>query len=209
MKRIVTSCFLLILLAGGVVFALDRWSASFISLVRYGYFSLPSFMERRTVMIDDRTVSFLLARFARGEKEWNMATSPSTPKSIHEWRTHLGADFVVNGSYFSATGEPTGFYQTPTFESVVAWPDFSNEVKPIGYTFAVWIDDGDLDIGYIPNMTTPPAPNIAAFASFPTLILNDQPMVEKDSGALARRTMLAKDSKESMYVIVTESGELS
>jgi hypothetical protein len=209
MKRIISSCLLVVAFGGFAIIAMDHWSDALVSVLRYGYWQLPSNMERRTVVIGDRHLSFLLARFALGEYNWSFANATAMPKTVHEWREQLGADIVVNGSYFSETYAPTGFYQTPTFASAIAWPDFSREEIPIGYTFAAWIDaDDDLRLGYTPTMSAP-AVNAAALTSFPTLVKDDISMIEKDSGVLARRTILAKTADETVYVIVTESGELS
>lgn len=189
--------------------AFQRWSGQIISFLHYGYRFLPPFIERRTAIFGERHVTFLFARFAPGEMTWHLANSPSMPRVVSDWRSHLEADIVVNGSYFSQENVPTGFYQTATWPSVVDWPVFADESAAVGYTFAATIVDSNLQLSYIPDMPRSPSPVTASFASFPTLIVNDVPMVAKDSGALARRTVLATDAQQNIFIIVTESGELS
>lgn len=208
MKRILFSCAVVAAMIIGALCAAWYWRGELLSVARYGYFALPEHMERRVVYVNEQAVSFLIARFEPDAFTWQFASAPNMPKTVKEWREHLDATFVVNGSYFLPSGEPSGFYQTPTFPSTIPWPVFSPDEPPVGYTFAVTITDGRMTLGYVPEMTEPPA-GTSAFASFPTLVRNDESIVTKESGALAARTMLAQDEKGTIYVIVTESGEIT
>lgn len=173
---------------------------------RYGYADLPTFMERRIATFDGHEVSFLVSKFS-AESQWLLANDPSSPKSVHEWRTHLGARFVMNGSYFTDTNQPAGFYSINGSSSAVAWPNLA--IDDNGYTFAVNIQDGKMNMYFVPASSMLGPYSGSTLLSFPTLVLNDTPMVAEDSGLHARRTVLAQEDDGTIDVIVSESGEES
>lgn len=175
--------------------------------VQYGYADLPGFMERRVATFDGHEVSFLVSKFS-AESKWSFANDPSSPKSVHEWRQDLGARFVMNGSYFTETNQPAGFYSLNGSPSAVPWPETAFNEN--GYTFAVNIrEDGSMNMYHVPASSMLGAYPGSTFLSFPTLVLNDMPMVAEDSGFHARRTVLAQEDDGTITVIVSESGEES
>jgi hypothetical protein len=134
------------------------------------------------------------------------------PKSVRTWREETGASLVVNGSYFLEDNQASGYWQAGEIESRIDWPTLEEHKDPVGYTFAVSTVDEELLLRYLPTEPIDePTPD--TFLSFPTLIADGQPLVSRDSGMLARRTVVA--SQDSMvgpghdYVIVTEEGQLS
>lgn len=174
---------------------------------KYGYADLPAFMERRTATIDNHPVSFLISKFSENAFKWGLANDPSRPRSVHEWRKDLGADFVMNGSYFTETNQPSGFYSIDGGSSAVPWP--ATAFNENGYTFAVNITDGKMNMYFVPASSMLGPYSGSTFLSFPTLVLNDTPMVATDSGLHARRTVLAETNEGVIYVIVSEAGEES
>ncbi len=174
---------------------------------KYGYTKLPAFMERRVTAFDGHEVSFLVSKISVDAVKWGLTNDPSSPRSVHEWRTFLGAEFVINGSYFTETNEPSGFYSIDGASSQVPWP--ANAFDENGYTFAVNVNDEKMNMYFVPTSATlGPFPG-STFLSFPTLILNDTPQITIDSGLHARRTVLAQTDDGNIYVIVSESGEVS
>ncbi len=176
-------------------------------LFRYGYADLPAFMERRIATFDGHEVSFLVSKFA-ADSQWSMVNNPASPRSVHEWRQSTKSMFVLNGSYFTETNQPAGFYSIDGAESAVAWPEIA--IGETGYTFAVNIrEDGTMNMYHVPlSSLLGPYPG-STFLSFPTLILNDTSAIAEDSGLHARRTVLAQEDGGTIDVIVSETGEES
>lgn len=191
----------------GVVVA--AWLPSMKLFFQYGYADLPTFMERRVATFDGHEVSFLVSKFSADSK-WSMMNDPSSPRSVHEWRKNLGATFVVNGSYFTETNQPTGFYSIDGANSAVPWPESEIGDSENGYTFAVNITtDGGMNMYFVPASSMLGAYPGSTFLSFPTLVMNDTSMIAVDSGLHARRTVLAEADDGTVYVIVSEVGEES
>ncbi|MEK7632692.1 MAG: phosphodiester glycosidase family protein [Patescibacteria group bacterium] len=199
----------LAMVCGGVALGLlfAAYLPTMKSVLRYGYADLPAFMERRITSFDGHEVSFLVSKFS-ADSQWSFANDPFSPRSVHEWRKNLGATFVMNGSYFTETNQPAGFYSINGADSIVAWPNVAFDEN--GYTFAVNITpEGTMNMYHVPaSSMLGPYPG-STFLSFPTLILNDTPMVAEDSGLHARRTVLAQEDDGTIDVVVSESGEVS
>ena len=207
MKRFLAFGCLIMTLCGialGIVAA--AWLPSMKLFFQYGYADLPAFTERRVATFDGHEVSFLVSKFS-ADSRWVMKNDPAAPKSVHEWRQSLGAKVVINGSYFTDANQPTGFYSIDGAQSIMSWPDLAT--NETGYTFAVNIQDGKMNLYHVPasSMLGPYAGS--TFLSFPTLVMNDTPMVAVDSGLHARRTILAQEDNGTIVVIVSESGEES
>lgn len=198
----------LIMVGFGIVLGIvaAAWLPTMKLFFRYGYADLPAFMERRVAVFDDHEVSFLVSKFST-DTRWVMKNDPAAPKSVHEWRQSLGANFVINGSYFTDANQPTGFYSIDGAKSAVPWPDLA--MNEAGYTFAVNIQDGKMNLYHVPASSMLGPYTGSTFLSFPTLVLNDTPMVAVDSGLHARRTVLAQEDNGTIVVIVSESGEES
>ncbi len=213
--RWVIACIGIVLLATGgylVVTYARSWTSIGLEYLRYGY-TLPSNVERRTAVIDGETVSFLVVHLD-DSMTWGLANDPSRPRSVHEWRADLDADLVINGSYFTETNQPAGYYVL-NGESNGVCPMLSSQGDiAFGYTFSVWIDDADhLQFGSTAShpelcggMDVNPADT---FASFPTLVLDNASMIEGDSELKAHRTMLAQTLDGATSIVLTESGEVT
>ncbi len=201
----------LAMLCGGVVLGciVAAYLPTMKLFFRYGYADLPAFMERRVATFDGHEVSFLVSKFS-ADSQWSMVNDPSSPKSVHEWRQSLGASFVINGSYFTDANQPTGFYSIDGAVSAVVWPESEIGDSENGYTFAVNITtDGGMNMYWVPTSSMlGPYPG-STFLSFPTLVMNDHALVATDSGLHARRTVLAQEIDGTIYVIVSEVGEVS
>jgi len=206
-KWIACGCIGLVSIAISIAAAIHFLLPTGLLYFNYGYADLPSNMERRTAIIDNHPVSFLVSKFSENTSKWGFANDPSSPRSVHEWRTFLDAKFVINGSYFTETNHPSGYYSLDGASSIIPWPETAFNEN--GYTFAVNINEGKMNIYYIPmSSMLGPYPG-STFLSFPTLVLNDMPMVAVDSGLHARRTILAETDDGVIYIIVSEAGEES
>ena len=209
------ACIGMILLTLGGMFVVMNarsWISASLEYLRYAY-TLPSNVERRTAIIDDETVSFLIVHID-DTMTWGFANDPTSPRSVHEWRTDLDVDLVINGSYFTETHQSAGYYVLNGERNGVCPMLSSNSDIAFGYTFSVWIDDADhLEFG-----STSSHPELCGgmdvappdtFASFPTLIYQNASMIEKDSELKAHRTMLAQTVDGEQYIVLTESGEVT
>lgn len=196
------------MVAVGIVFgiALAVWLPPAVQYMQYGYADLPSFIERRIATFDGHEVSFLVSKFDSDNARWALMNDPSSPRSVHEWRETSGAQFVINGSYFTETYQPSGFYAIENGSSMVPWP----EADASGYTFGVNVnDDGRMHLLYLPQEASATPPEGSTLLSFPTLVVDDVSMIKADSGLHARRTVLAQTDDGTTYGIVSESGEAS
>lgn len=207
MKRVLAGCGIFIvavtvmaIIAAHIVFPTVR------NYLRYGYTDLPSFMERREAIFDGHPVSFLVSKFSPDAMLWSLVNDPSSPKSVQSWRSDLDTDFVINGAYFDEKNEPTGFYQSSNVPSITPWPNIAD---PAGYTFFVSIDDGKMNLSYLPSLAQGVTADRSTFLSFPTLLINNTSMIAADSGLHARRTVLAQTDDGTIFVIVSELGEES
>lgn len=196
-----------VVLVVAIVLIARVWLPMATAYFRYGYADLPDFMERRVATIDDHEVSFLVSKFSANDYRWNLTNTPSDPKTIHEWRQNIGAMFVMNGSYFNDANQPTGFYSIDGESSTVPWPAGNSDDN--GYTFAVNVNDGSVNLYFVPASSTLGPTQGSTFLSFPTLILNDTPLVKEDSGLHARRSVLAQTDDGTVYVFTSEVGEES
>ena len=208
MKRTIIFGAVAIIAVTLVLVSLRGWPRKIADFLTYGY-SLPSSMERRIALVDGRKVSFLILHVPQA-MTWGLANDPSAVRSVHEWRTVLGATVAINGSYFDGQNSPAGYYQQNGENSAVGCPDFSDSASLAGYTFGVSIQSDKLHLSYIPQDPSfcSNLLSTARFASFPTLLVDGEPAVAADSGFLARRTMLAQGDN-GVDIIVTESGEVS
>lgn len=198
---------------GGVFIRLraQSWISTATEYLRYGY-TLPSNVERRTAIIDGESVSFLVVHLD-DTMTWGLANDPTSPRSVHEWREDLGADLVINGSYFTETNQPAGYYSIDGNANTVCPMLSSNADVAFGYTFAVWIENSQITFGYSADHPEicggPAAAPVTAFASFPTLVYQNASMIEKDSELKAHRTMLAESIDGAKSIVLTESGEVT
>lgn len=188
-----------------------QWISTAMEYLRYGY-TLPANVERRSAAIDGEFVSFLIVHLDDA-MTWGFANDPSGPRSVHEWREDLGADLVMNGSYFTETNQPAGYYSIDGNANTVCPMLSSNADIAFGYTFAVWINDHRLEFGYTADHPEicggPAAAPVTAFASFPTLVYQNASMIEEDSELKAHRTMLAQTVDGERFIVLTESGEVT
>lgn len=169
---------------------------------------LPDGLSRRTVAFDDRDATLLVYRLPTFGAQYAFVGDPSNPRSVRQWREDLGADVVFNGSYFNADNTPSGYWKTGKGTSTVLWPSLEAQADPYGYTFALSVANDGLRSRYLPSDPVE-EPVDEMFLSFPTLVADGRAMVEKESGLLARRTVVAEDADGTDYLIVTEEGTIS
>ncbi|HPN15466.1 MAG TPA: phosphodiester glycosidase family protein [bacterium] len=172
---------------------------------------LPANMERRSLeFADGRTINFILVKLPADEWQWSLENQPQEPKTVKRWREDLNSHLVINGSYFNESQTPTGFYQSDDQTSSIGWPDADSQKNPNSYTGSITITDGNLKLNYLPQQPgLEPSSATQAFLSFPTLLFDGQALVKEDSQKYARRTVLAQDSNNIQYIILTESGVIS
>ncbi len=170
---------------------------------------LPKNFERRTMSFaDGRVVDFVVARMPNDQWAWSMQNDPQAPKKVSAWRQDLKSNLVINGSYFTETNQPSGFYQLGSKDKRVKLPEPN---KDKGYTGLVGIIDGKLQLGYLPylRLESRVIEFDSAFLSFPTLLAGGKSMVETDSNKLSSRTVVAQDKDGNIFVIMTEKGNVS
>ncbi len=170
---------------------------------------ISDFMERRSVTYNDgRSVTFIIVEVDPNEFKWGLADDSSAPKNVMAWRQELGADLVINGSYFDELMQSTGYYHAAGATSTrVPWPSRDSQSDELSYTGLVQIVDGNLKLFYLPaEPLKESAPDVAAFLTFPTLVAEGKSLIQTDSQKFAHRTILAKDINDVPYIIITESG---
>lgn len=170
---------------------------------------LPTDFERRTMSFaDGRVVDFVVARLPSDRWTWSMQNNPQAPKKVSAWRQELKSNLVINGSYFTETNQPSGFYRIGSKDKRVRLPEPN---KDKGYTGLVGIVDGKLQLGYLPylRLESRVIEFDSAFLSFPTLLAGGKSMVETDSNKLSSRTVVAQDKDGNIFVIMTEKGNVS
>lgn len=169
---------------------------------------VPDGLARRTSVLGGREVGFIVMRLPTSLREYSFVADPENPRTVRQWRQDLGAEIVFNGSYFKEGGFPSGYWKTGKGESAVPWPSPEERADPHGYTFSLSAFVNGLRMDYLP--ANPVDETIdETFLSFPTLVAEGAPMVEADSGQLARRTVVAMSERGDAYLIVTEKGTLS
>jgi len=170
---------------------------------------LSNFMERRSIVYNDgRTATFLIVKLAVNDFRWGLAEDSEAPKTVMAWREALRADLVINGTYFTEMMQPTGYYHAAGATSThISWPSRDEQKDDTGYTGLVQIVDGQLNLYYLPDEPQKEsAADVAAFLTFPTLVAGGESLVKTDSQKYAHRTILAKDSDGTPYIIITENG---
>ena len=157
---------------------------------------------------DGRVVDFVVARMPNDQWAWSMQNDPQAPKKVNAWRQELKSNLVINGSYFTETNQPSGFYQLGSKAKRVKLPE-PNQDR--GYTGLVGVIDGKLQLGYLPylRLESRVMEYDSAFLSFPTLLAGGKSMVETDSNKLSSRTVVAQDEDGNVFVIMTEKGNVS
>lgn len=168
---------------------------------------LPENVTRRVAEIDGREVTFLLLAFPTDAWEWSLAADITDAKTPEEWHTVLGADVVVNGTYFGTDNMPSGYYQLEG-ASAVPWPSEEEQKEPSSYSFLTSIVDGAPRFAYLPNAPQP-EPTTPSLLSFPTLIAQSSTLVDEDTFRYAERTVLAAAEDGTPYIVLTEDGEVS
>jgi exopolysaccharide biosynthesis protein len=211
MKRFAVFFLVPALLGAGCVSSSPQATPSPSSAVVAPINNLPVYAERRVVNLSEtgERVTFLMLRIEPDAWQWSLAQDPGNLKTPEAWRAQLGAEIVMNGSYFNERGEPSGYFRNPPDvpSSSIRWPlDAQNRT---GYTGAVLLKDGALSLAYLPDADLDPAQADAIFLTFPTLVANGKSVVEKESGLRARRTALAEDADGRDYILVTEEGSVS
>jgi len=175
--------------------------------------SLPSFIERRKISLDeDRKVTMLFIKIDQKKWQWFSQNKPDKALSISQWQEKLNASLVINGFYFDEKEQPTGFYQVAKgAPSKIKWPSIENQKKNNGYTGLVTITkNNELRLKYLPYSPQPePNADSSNFLSFPTLVAGGFPLLTKDSKKYARRLALGMDREDNIYIIITELGNLT
>lgn len=173
--------------------------------------ALPNYLERRSYSRQSgEKIVFLIAKIEPGLWNWSLAEDRGEPKTPSAWRRELGATIAVNGVYFTASGTPAGYLRLGAAgKSLKPWPRESERKNKIGYTGAGIISGGRLDLAYLPTDEVDPEKGETIFLTYPTLTVDGEAAVEKETGLVARRTALAEDDAGNVYVIVTEAGGLT
>lgn len=165
---------------------------------------MPEYVTWRTASMNGRRVEFMVVELPRSLWEWDVVEDVDNPKTVKEWREALGADIVFNAAYFNEDYTASGFMKEGKGPSRVPWPTREEQADPYGYTFLVH----NLHSTYLPR-DPQEEPVGDAFLSFPTLVVDGQPIVAEDSQKYAARTMLAEDVNGNSYMVITTEGSVS
>lgn len=125
------------------------------------------------------------------------------PKSLSMWSKDTGADIVVNGGYFHPDFLPSGFLVSDG--EVVGTRAFDLDKSGL-----ISIQNGKLDI--VDLDVSPEKVNETfehALQSYPFFIKQGKPSIKKDSGKIGRRTAIAIDNDDNVYLIMVPYGDLS
>jgi uncharacterized protein YigE (DUF2233 family) len=123
------------------------------------------------------------------------------PKRLEEWETNTKSEILLNAGYFDENFRPTGLF-------VINGDEIGGNRYDPSRSGLIKITDGYLiieDTDFIPDIQD----NISLLQSFPLLLSNGKPAVKEDSEKLARRTVIAQDSEEHIYLIVIDQTPIS
>lgn len=130
--------------------------------------------------------------------QWDLHYS-KTPRRLQAWSDELSAPLLMNGSFFTETYEPTGYFAVDG--SVI-----SNSSYTEGNIGTVAISQGKLRlIGSVQNVSE----GTDAFQSFPLLLSEGLPTIDADSEKIARRTILAQNEQGQTFVILFDASPVT
>ena len=174
---------------------------------------LPDFIQRRIISFDNkRQTTMLFIKVDQAKWQWFSQNNPQHPLSLIEWQKKLQSPLVINGFYFDENNQPTGFYQVEKGPpSKTKWPSLEKQKKATSYTGLVTINAKyGMRLKYLPYSPQKEPPQESSnFLSFPTLVAGGFSLIKTDSKKYARRTALAMDRDDNIYIIITELGTLS
>jgi hypothetical protein len=143
----------------------------------------------------------LLARIDPGNFRFTVENDPSGSRNLDDWMTKTGAALVVNGSYYSRTGEPS----TPVVSNGKLIGPSQYDSKHGAFVFK-GMSAGIKDL-LKDDWRTVLAQTETAIVSYPLLVAPDgsTARVPKGSGWLANRSFIGED-RSGRIIIGTTKG---
>ncbi len=155
--------------------------------------------KQQAVTISTAEEVFHLVRIDQTQAVAQVAVAETTPQSVSDWAAQLGANVVINGSYFDEQ------YQLVTRTKV---DEQTYGVLLSGPTGVVYLDNAEQLWRIIPwsgaDITA-----ATALQSYPVLLSDGDIKFTTGSQASAQRTVIATDGEQRLYFIVAEYGVLS
>lgn len=173
--------------------ALDEWQ------------SLQAGIERRIIALMDENGRIQdrlhLVRIDQSLRRFEIAYAPGEPKAITSWRTELGADVVVNGSFFTPEYVATGRIIINGQASGQSYGDFAGMVA---------IVDGVLQVRDLAERPYSASEALDfGLQAFPVLIKSGGVQAYFDDGESDRRTVIGVDKNGRVLLIVSQLGSFS
>jgi Phosphodiester glycosidase len=150
------------------------------------------------VSASDRIVDHvLLARIDPTRFRFVLRNAPDGDRNLDDWMAQLGAALVVNGSYFTRSGEP----DTPVLSDGVPLGPHSYDAKAGAFVAG----DGFAGIRDLAGEDWRTAFGRAdnAVVSFPLLVADGENRVKRKSNWLANRSFVAEDSAGRILIGTT------
>ncbi len=143
-----------------------------------------------------------IMKLGKGTFNASVESSAAAPKLVSEW-ADSGGGLVINGAYFNEDYTPSGLL-------IIDKKRIGTRKFDYDKSAALVIKDGDVSIV---NLKKEPRTRLESFdyvlQSFPLLIDEGNNTIGVDSQKKARRSAIGIDAVGNVYVIVSDSGDLS
>lgn len=157
-------------------------------------------IEKMTYFVSEADQHVFWEIFKLDQEKFNFKiVNSKIPQTTLEWQSQIGANIVFNGGYFLEDFSPAGMLITDRELIGNRQFDFdkSGLIAINNNKIEIWdLTDTALDKNSLPDF---------ALQSFPFLIKNSQPAITEDSGKKARRTILALDKNQDLYLIIVNN----
>lgn len=144
---------------------------------------------------DDSESAFMyLLKIDQKKFKFSIKNEPQNPKTVSGWKEeNKNAIAIINAAYFNEDFSPTGFIIENGIEESTSTFDY-NRSGMITLSPNVDIIDTSTSNSFVEKNTTD------ALQSFPFLIKNNKSAISEDSGKTARRSFIAKDINQNIYI---------
>lgn len=173
-----------------------------------GWSTLQPGLERRSINLTNPNGELIetvqIVRLDPAYYSFNVAYEPLTPRALGEWATHLGAQVVMNGGYFSKEEEryyANGLLIVDGQPIGSSYGDFAGmlAVTPHGPELR-WLAQQPYD---------PTEPLLAGLQSFPLLVKPGGQIgftAEHEDHLMARRSAIGQDRRGRILLLVAPMG---
>ncbi len=143
------------------------------------------------------------AKIAPGEFTAEIENSTSTPSSISDWSSSKEHQVLINAAYFNEDKTPSGYL-------VVNGETVGETLFDQDKSGLLVIQDDQFSIRDLATEPLEEGENFDfALQSYPFLIKNSEKAIKSDSGKKARRSAIGIDKEGNVYVLISDSPNLS